>query len=400
MKTLMRVFTLAVLSSVLLLSATVPGASQTAQSNDQFANKLVHQLLGVRPGNVVVITADPTHVALAEAIATSVYATGAFPIISYGSNGLNRMYFERVPARFDSLSPKGALRLLQIADETVAIDFPFDPSVVAGVPASRLAALTAAGNAATEYVIRRGLPGIDIGNGILPSAATAQTYGVSTSVLSALFWSGLNADYTQIQGDAATVASALGGNSARLTAPNGTDLTFALSAQPAEINDGIISAADRARGGAAVQKQLPAGDVDFIPKSGTANGTLVFGATRVNGTLISGLTVHFAGGKITSMRAAGGMTTFSDLYKAGNAGRDELGIVDVGTNRSMHVPAGGTWGPGPSMAAGYVTLTLGNNLAVGGSNRSSFVFPSNVPDATVTVNGKRLVSDGTLQTGT
>lgn len=394
----MRAFTVAVLSSVLLLSATVPGASQGAQSSQQFANKLVHQLLGVRPGNVVVITADPTHIALAEAIATSVFAMGAFAIISYGSNGLNRMYFERVPARFDSLSPKGALRLLQIADETVAIDFPFDPSVVAGVPASRIAALNAAGNATTEYVIGHGLPGIDIGNGILPSQATARTYGVSTSVLSALFWSGLNADYAQIHRDATAVASAMGGNSVRLTAPNGTNLTFALSAQPIEVNDGIISEADRARGGTAVQKQLPAGDVDFVPKSGTTNGTLVFGATRVNGTLVSGLTLHFADGKITSMSAASGMTTLNNLYKAGDAGRDELGAVDVGTNRSMHVPASGTWGPGPSMAAGYVTLTLGNNLGFGGSNRSSFTFISNVPNATATVNGKRLVSDGTLQT--
>ncbi len=392
----MRLLAVGIIASVLLLCA-VPGAAQNAQSNQQFANKLVHQLLGVRPGNVVVITADPTHIALAEEIATSVYAVGAFAIVSYGSNRMNRLYFERVPARFDSLSPKSTLRLLQIADETVAIDFPFDPSVVAGVPASRTAALAAAGNAATTYIVNHSLPGIDIGNGILPSAATARTYGVSTSVLSTLFWSGLNADYTQIHRDATAVAAAMAGGSVRVTAPNGTDLSFTLTAKPAEINDGIISAADRARGGSAVQKQLPAGDVYFLPVPGTAKGTLVFGATRLNGVLVSGLKLHFAAGKITSMSAPSGMSELNKLYQASDAGRDELATMDVGTNRSMHVPATGEWGPGPSMAAGYVTLGLGNNLGLGGSDRSSFAFPSNVPNATVTVNGKPLVSGGALQ---
>jgi len=392
----MRFFLVGIVSSLLLLCATLPGASQSAQSNQQFANKLVHQLLGVRAGNVVLISSDPTHIALAEEIATSISAMGAYPIIVYGSNHLNRLYFDRVPARFDSLTPKAQLRLLQIADENVTIDFPFDPSVVAGVPASRLAALTAAGNAATTYITNHSLPSIDIGNGILPSAATAQNYGVGTNVLSTLFWSGLNADYTQIHRDASAVATALDGGSVRLTAPNGTNLSFALMGTAAELNDGIISAADRARGGAAVQKALPAGDVYFLPKPGTANGTLVYGATRLNGVLVSGMTLHFANGKITSMSATSGKATLDKLYEAGDAGRDELATVDVGTNRSMHVPATGAWGPGPSMAAGYVTLGLGNNLGFGGGDRSSFVFSSNVPNATITVNGKPLVSGGTL----
>lgn len=54
--------------------------------------------------------------------------------------------------------PKGDLRLLGIADETVAIDFPFDPSVNQGVPASRIAAATNAGNALTAYILKRSVP--------------------------------------------------------------------------------------------------------------------------------------------------------------------------------------------------------------------------------------------------
>lgn len=389
----------AIMSSLLLLCAVVPGASQSAQSNQQFSTKLVHQLLGVRPGNVVVISADPTHIGMAEDIATSVAAVGAFPIVAYGSNRMNRMYFDRVPARFDSLTPTAQLRLASIADELVTIDFPFDPSVVAGVPASRIAALATAGKGVTSYVLKRNIPSIDIGNGILPSEATAKQWGVSLDVLSALFWSGLNADYTQIRRDATAVATMMAGaQSVHVTSPNGTDLRFALTGHAAELNDGIISGADRARGGVAVQKQLPARDVYFLPKLGSANGTLVFGASRLNGVLVSGLTLHIADGKVTSMSAQTGMDAVNKFYQAADAGRDAFAFVDVGTNRSMHVPATGTWGPGPSMAAGYVTMGIGSNLGFGGSDRSSFAFSSNVPNATVTVGGKGLVSGGTLAT--
>lgn len=199
--------------------------------------------------------------------------------------------------------PKGDLRLLGIADETVAIDFPFDPSVNQGVPASRIAAATNAGNALTAYILKRSVPGIDVGNRILPSAQTAKHYDVAETVLSALFWSGLDADYSQIHRDANALAASVSGARVHVTAPNGTDLTLSLQTSPVELNDGIISAADRARGGAAVQKQLPAGDVYFLPQSASARGTIVFGDTRVNGTLVSGLTVHLVAGKITSMTA-------------------------------------------------------------------------------------------------
>ena len=62
----------------------------------------------------------------------------------------------------------------------------------------------------------------------------------------------------------------------------------------------------------------------------------------------------------------------------------------------MHVPAGGVWGNGPSMAGGYVTLGFGGNLGLGGSSSSPFGFSSDVPNATVTVDGKTIISKGAI----
>jgi hypothetical protein len=158
----------------------------------------------------------------------------------------------------------------------------------------------------------------------------------------------------------------------------------------------VNSAADRARGGSAVQKQLPAGDVYFLPRAGSAKGTVVFGDTRVSGTLVSALTAHVVAGKVTSMHAKSGIAAVNTLYGSGGVGRDLLSFVDFGTNRSMKVPATGQWGGGPSMAAGYVTMGIGSNLFFGGTDASPFFFLSNIPNATVTVDGKPLITSGTL----
>jgi leucyl aminopeptidase (aminopeptidase T) len=68
------------------------------------------------------------------------------------------------------------------------------------------------------------------------------------------------------------------------------------------MNDGSVSAGDLRRGGAALQKQLPAGDVYVRPQPESVNGTIVFGNTKFNGTTVTGLTIRFSAGRITSMR--------------------------------------------------------------------------------------------------
>ena len=50
------------------------------------------------------------------------------------------------------------------------------------------------------------------------------------------------------------------------------------------------------------------------------------------------------------------------------------------------------------MAAGMVTVGIGNNTWAGGQNESSFFMPSFLPGSTLTVDGEVLVKDGALST--
>lgn len=378
-----------------LLAAALPAAAQT--KNQQFSDALVTQLMGIKSGQVVVINADSAQLPLAEDIAVSAEVIGAQPVISVFSGRLGRLYFARVPAQYDAVPSKAYQRLWTAADAIVTIDGAFDPTVTAGVPAARLAALSAAGAKQNDVIIKRSIPSVEIGNGLMPSRGTAAQWGVSLATLTALFTSGLNVDYDALHADTLSVAAAVqAGRKVHVTSPNGTNFRVTLAAHPTVLNDGIISAADRARGGVAVQKVLPAGDVYYLPVPGTANGTLVLGDTRVYGVPVTGLTVRVVDGKIVSMHAKSGMTEVQRLYAVGGPGRDRFAYIDFGANRAMHVSSTAQWGAGPSMVAGYVTVGLGNNSVVGGPDRSTFQLASNIPTPTVTTGSETLITAGTL----
>jgi leucyl aminopeptidase (aminopeptidase T) len=387
---------LPIMLATIALLVPISSNSQGEDQNQQLATKLVTNVLHAKTGDIVVIFADSTRMALVEDLYLSLRHIGAFAITDIGSNRLNKLYYQRVPGKYDAQPPNDSLALARVATSFISIDYPYDPSVTAGVPAARLNVMSDANYAFSAYVLKHNIPIINIGNGILPSAATAATYGVPEDTLSTVFWDGMNADYDQIHRDAAKMSAiSNGSHTIHVTASNGTDITFRTLPGAVILNDGSISAADQQKGGAAVQKQLPAGDVYVRPDPQSARGTIVFGTTKYNGVNVAGMRVHVANGKVISMNAASGGSVVQQFYASSSPGRDRFGWADFGVNRSMTLGPG-NWGAGPSMAAGFVTMGIGGDLTQGGSNHTSFLFASFVPNATVTVDGKPLISSGRL----
>ncbi|MBV8204038.1 MAG: aminopeptidase, partial [Candidatus Eremiobacteraeota bacterium] len=232
-------------------------------------------------------------------------------------------------------------------------------------------------------------------NGLYPSKYTAQQYGITLAQLSDLFWNGVNADPAAIQASGESIRSSLGsGAVVHVTAPNGTDVTFRAAQQTVVINNGTISSAARKKGGAALNVSLPAGDVTFVPTAGSAKGTVVFGPVYVNSTKVTGLTLHLAAGKLSSWTASSGRGAIDGYYKAAGGGKDEFTFADIGTNPNIHFIRGSALNA--SMASGMVSLGVGNNLSIGGTNSALFGAGGYIPDATVTIGGKTLVSRGRL----
>jgi leucyl aminopeptidase (aminopeptidase T) len=242
---------------------------------------------------------------------------------------------------------------------------------------------------------KRGVRTVALGNGLYPSAERAEQYGISREKLASMMYSGVAADYDALQATGEQVRAALArGKELRITNPNGTDLRVGISGRPITVSDGIISADDRKKGGAANSVWLPAGEVFLTPVPGTATGTLVSDRDYVQGQPVEGLRLALKAGRLTSMTAKSGLEPLQALYNAAGPGKDLLGVIDIGINSGVKVPPGDpllVWS-----RAGNVSVVVGNNAWAGGDNEVNFTVVGYSPKSTVTVDGVVLVRDGKL----
>jgi aminopeptidase len=249
-----------------------------------------------------------------------------------------------------------------------------------------------------ELMRKRGVRTVALGNGLYPSAERADQFGISREDLADIMYSGVDADYDALQTTGRQVRSLLaGGTQLQITNPNGTNLKVAISGRPIIINDGIISAEDRRKGGAATSVWLPAGEVYLTPVPGSGEGVFVADKFFFQGKPVEGLRLEFKGGKLTSMSADKGLEPLKAAYDAAGPGKDLLGVIDIGINPGIKSPEDTpvhVWGK-----SGTVTVSVGNNTWAGGTNQVNFGLAAYSPGTTAAVDGKLLVKDGKLVVG-
>jgi leucyl aminopeptidase (aminopeptidase T) len=129
--------------------------------------------------------------------------------------------------------------------------------------------------------------------------------------------------------------------------------------------------------------------------NGSANGKIVLDRYLLDGRLIRGLTLVFDRGVLTSMTAANDFSGLKAAYDAAGGAKDRFGYVDIGVNPETRLPVGSgriVW-----TAPGSVVIGFGDNRGFGGTNTSDFGFAAQLSGATITVDGKALVSSGRLR---
>jgi len=376
----------------------VPQASRAQGSpadREALAQKLVKSA-GIHEGDLVQIAGGVRNAELLEDLAVEVRKAGAHPYVSLVTDRLIQKLFEKVPARYDSQPPAFDLKLADIVTAQIFVDFNEDPAFIANVAPARRAAVAKAGQPVNQLMLKRNVRQVFLGNGLYPTAKTAQRFGIPQAALAKLFWDGVNVDYAKLQSTGEAMRSALSaGKELHVVNPNGTDLRMRVEGRPVFVSDGVISPEEAKRGGAACQVWLPAGEVYLAPVPGTAEGKVVVNRQEFDGADIEGLTLTFKAGKVTAMTAKSGLGPFKALYDAAGAGKDVFGVVDIGINPNVRVPSGSRMES--FMPAGMVTLNLGNNLWAGGDNAVPFGLASFLPGSTLKVDDKVIVENGVLK---
>jgi leucyl aminopeptidase (aminopeptidase T) len=378
--------------------ATDPAPAGSSLLADVDTRALAAKLVdssAVKEHDIVLITGGVQDWTLLEDVAVEVRKRGAWPVTTPLSEDLTRRLVDEVPARFDTQAPRRDLQLAGIADVTISIEFIQSDLLLAHVEPARVAAQAAAFRPVTDRLFERGVRQVALGNGLLPTPAAANRWGVSQEELARIYWAGVNTDYDALQARAAEVADRLTtGETVRITDANGTDLMIGIAGQTAVASDGVISEEDLARGGGALAVYLPAGEAFVAPVPGTATGRVVVDRMFFQGRPIENLELTFEAGRLVSMTAASGLAPMQALYEASDDQKSMLSAIDIGLNPDVTIPAGSglrTW-----VSAGMVTIGLGNNLWASGTNSSSFFLPIHLPGATLEVDGAPIVRAGQL----
>ncbi|MEO7474729.1 MAG: aminopeptidase, partial [Gemmatimonadales bacterium] len=378
------------------LPAVVADSSASHVDTRALAQRLVSRSARIREGDLVVILGGTRDQALLEDLALASEKAGADPLVVLESDRMTRGYYDHVPAKFDDRPSEMWRRLAGFVTASFAIDAGETDTLLRGVPPARRAARMRAMQPVMDLFRRRNLRQVALGNGLYPTEERARQFGMTRAQLEHIFWRGVDVDYDALQATGERVRRVLaGGKEVRLTHPNGTDLTLRIAGRPVFVSDGVISAEDERRGGAATLVWLPAGEVFLAPVPGSANGVVVADHYAFEGRTIERLRLEFKDGEMVAMTAGSDMAALRAFYDAAPAGKAELGVLDIGINPNVEIPEGSTlaaW-----MPAGMVTLSLGSNDWAGGTNQPVSGVSPFLAGTTLTVDGVPLVKAGRLQ---
>jgi leucyl aminopeptidase (aminopeptidase T) len=271
-----------------------------------------------------------------------------------------------------------------------------DDTALAGVPVERLTAWLKTGEAVRRLLLQRNVRLVELGNGLYPTASRAKVYGLSQAELANIFWDGLNVDYAQMHSTGEELQRIMThGKELHLTNPNGTDLKMRIENRPVLLSDGTLTPEKLQKGGAAAWTYLPAGEVAVAPVPASAEGKVIIDRVLFGGTEITGLTMVLKAGKVTDLRAKGGGERLLAMYHAAGAGKEQIGVLDVGINPNVRIPKDSKLLV--YMAAGMISVWVGNDTWAGGDNNVPFSAGGFLPGSTLKLDGKVIVEDGALK---
>ncbi|MHB1327197.1 MAG: hypothetical protein ACYC2K_03265 [Gemmatimonadales bacterium] len=199
----------------------------------------------------------------------------------------------------------------------------------------------------------------------------------------------------------AAIDRAVRGKTVRITAPNGTNLSFRIPADAwVHRNTGDVSRAKvaNARTVRDREEELPASVFRTTALTGVEGRAIGYASFDTRGPILD---ATFSGNRVTRLVSARGGDALVASWQSRSGDKAIASEFVIGTNPALPAVLPSGFMPYYGYGAGIVRVSFGDNWESGGKNRvpghlETLLF---IPQATVTADGVVIVKDGELDRG-
>ncbi|MGI0139662.1 MAG: hypothetical protein ACREBT_00695 [Thermoplasmata archaeon] len=355
------------------------------------ARNIVTKYLKVRAGENAIIESWNHTLPMASAMLDEVRRVGGKALLVYNDEDAWWCAMDRKQSRLlgESSAPEWAA--LKAADIYVNFWGPSDTDRMEKLPDSADSAFDWLW---PWYGVARktGLRGVRMTTGFV-TERRAREWGVGFGPWEESVLRGCLSDPEEMARRGARLCRALSrGKKVRITHPNGTDLEVALSGVAPRLQDGRPHPWTKGESQSGMVTSIPGGLVDFILDSKTAEGSFRANRrTNIWWNWHAGGTVEFRGGKLTSHSFEKGERGFLRQYRNGSAGKDRASALTLGLNPAVNdVPNL------EKVEHGCVSLQIGGNQGLGGTNGSTFFSWFSLAGSEIAIDGTPVIRAGRL----
>ena len=355
--------------------------------HEKLASLIVNKCLRINENDNVTIFLYPRHIPLAEEIAHECFRKGADVLLNLYTDNYYLSYMTELST--ESLREPSVFckALSEYSTAQVWMEGVEDPRIFKKISAEKHDAAGEGENKAHAPYCKK-VRSIGLGLALV-TPLRAKTYGFDYAKWKRMMEAASTVDYGQLAATGRSLKEALSNASTiHMTAPNGTDLTLDVSGRPWRVTDGVIDENDMNEGNA--MDQIPAGSIYTTPNR--ADGAIVFNVrTPYSGVSVRRVEWKFREGKVVEFGGDLSAKKVRNLWEKSSGDKDKIGYFGFGFNPK--VKTGYTVN---EIASGAVSVGIGGNELLGGTNRSGFYFQHTLTGATLTSDGNTLLKDGQL----
>jgi leucyl aminopeptidase (aminopeptidase T) len=354
------------------------------------ARNIVTKYLKVRAGENAIIESWGHTMPMASAMADEIRRIGGQVLLLYNDEDAWWRAIDRKQSKLLGTASAPEWAALEVADVYVNFWGPGDTDRIERLPDEPGNEAFASNWPWYRVARKAGIRGVRMTAGFV-TEGRARQWGLDLAKWDERILRARLVDPEELARDAARLSKALArGKKVRISHSNGTDLEVALGEVAPRLTDGRPRAYRKGDSPTGMLQQVPAGTLDVVLDSKTAEGTFHANRrTNIWWTVHSGGRLGFAGGRLASYSFEKGREEFVRQYTAGTAGKDRTSILKFGLNPAVKdVPNLET------VEGGSVSLQIGGNRYLRGGNGSSFFSWFSLAGAEISLDGTPMVRAG------